>query len=167
MSGSPQPDELVRSRSHEGFCLGVAAVCVLFVIGFAVVGATNSDPVPQIVVGLIFVALTGVAIKWSRSCVVFDYSQDTLIVHNPLRTYRIALSDVYGFETHRSPFGNAQTGARRTLVDVKRKDGSRINCIGACALGQIAAMSMRGQLDAAYARRVREEGHREAGRRAR
>ena len=147
-----QSDVIVRSRSHEVFCLGVATFCAIFVIGGAVVAAGRPDPAPQIVLALVFLLLAGAAIRWSRSCVVFAYSRDALIVRNPLRTYAIALPDIYGFDVHRSPLPG-QYGTRRTLVDVKRKDGSRITCIGVCALGQSYAFRMRGQLEAAYSRR--------------
>jgi hypothetical protein len=154
MPDSSHHDVMVRSRSHVVFCLGVAAFCAIFVIGGALVAAGRRDPVPQIVLALVFLLLAGAAVKWSRSCVVFAYSRDVLIVHNPLRTYTIALPDIYGFDVRESPLAG-QNGMRRTLVDVKRKDGARITCIGACALGRSYAFRMRGQLEAAYSRRPR------------
>ena|SRR5215469_5294396 len=152
MLDSREPDEIVRSRSHEVYCLPVVAFCASFVIGGAIIAAGHSDPAPQIVLALAFLVLTGAAIKWSRSCVVFAYSQEALIIRNPLRTRTIALTEVYGFEVHVSPIAG-QNGASRTLVDAKRKDGSRITCIGACALDRTAAYAMTGQLNATYNRR--------------
>lgn len=152
MPGFGHPDEVVRSRSHEIYCLGVAAVCAIFVVGGLVVAAGRANPGPQIGLAVVFLLLAGAAVKWSRCCVVFAYSRDALIVRNPLRTYTMTWSDIDGFDVRQSWFAGPQ-GQRRTLVDLKRTDGSRITCVGACPLGGTAALNMRVQLDDAYRRR--------------
>ena len=145
---------MVRSKSHQAFCLVVAAACVVVALAAAAVASSHSNSAPQIVLAIVFVILAAAAAKWSVSSVIFRYEIGTVVVRNPLRTHTVSWSDVHGFATRQSTLPSPQ-GTRRTLVYLKRKDGSRITCIGACAPGAIAAREMKTNLDAAFVRRLR------------
>jgi hypothetical protein len=86
MPNSARPDrQLVRSRSHQVWCLIVAAALAVFAAGFLAVGAGKADPVPQIVAAVIVLGLAGAAVRWSLACAVFDYPAGLLVVRNPRR----------------------------------------------------------------------------------
>lgn len=148
MNNSARPErQLVRSRSHQVCFLIVAAAFVAMAIGFVVTGAGLHDPVPQFVAALIFLGLAGAAVRWSFASVVFDYRAGLLVVRNPLIAHSVPLSEVYGFEVVNSwiPGGNGQI---RQKVKLKRKDGSRLTVVGACALGDYV-FRMVNELDSA------------------
>lgn len=146
--GGSRPALLIRSRSHQVFFLLVAAACLAMVVGFLVVGMGKEDPVPQAVAAVIFFALAGAAIRWSLASVVFDYTREAMIVHNPLRTHTIAFSDIYGFESVASWISGGN-GNIRLLVKVTRKNRKRTTLVGACAFGGVSVAKMIAQLNGA------------------
>lgn len=154
MTDVPLPDELVRSRSHQTWCLCVATCCAAVAIGALAVALGRSSRAPQIALAIVLVLLAAAAVRWSRACLIFGYSRQVLIVHNPLRTYVLPWAEVRGFEVRDSVFGSPQTGAHRSLVKLIRTDGSRLTCVGACALGRTKAQDMTGRLNDAFQRRT-------------
>lgn len=152
MASDNPPVEVIRSRSHQVFCLIAAAFCLGLGVAGIVFAFGRSNPAPQFAISLVMVVLGAAAIRWSLSSVIVDYSQDALIVRNPLRTYRVAWSDLEGFALVDSPLNGR---SNRQLVKVVRKDGSRTTCVGACAPGFDYALRMEGQLNEANARRTR------------
>lgn len=153
MSAAPLPDELVRSRSHQLWCLAVAAFCLVMAVTAVVIAAGRANPAPQIGLAVALLMLAAAALWWSRACLVFAYSRRCLVVRNPLRAYILAWHEVRGFELRDSRVGSPQTGQHRTLVKLVRADGSLITCVGACALGRTRATNMQGQLQDALNRR--------------
>lgn len=143
---------LVRSRSHQVWCLIVAAACLAMVVGFVVVGAGEAHPAAQFVAAVCFALLAGAALRWAFTCALFDYAAGVLEVRNPMRVHVVPLPQVHGFEAVRSwvPGGNGQI---RLLAKVTRLDGSRLTVVGACAYGASNVSGMVGELNAGFARR--------------
>ncbi len=138
----------MRSRSHQIVCLVWAACALGMVIGFLVVGFTSSkDPLQQIVAAVVFIALAGAALRWAFTSVVLDYTAGTMIVRNPILTHAVALADVYQIENLDSRMPTR--GEQRSLVKLRRTDGSTLTLVGVCAWGDTSVRRVTRELDSA------------------
>lgn len=138
--------EVIRSRVHVAMFLVYAALCGVIIIPGVFVAAGKSNPLPQIILVLLFLALGAWCVKAAFASIVVTSSE--VVVRNTVRTYRIAVPDLEGFEVVQSPV-RGQLGQIFYNVKVRTKDGSLRICSAARHVGMEEASRVRARLDTA------------------
>jgi hypothetical protein len=95
------------------YLVAIAFVVILVVIAFGNGKGTGNEVIGAVLAFVVLVAL----VRWAAAAVI---AGDDLTVRNPLRTYRIAWSEIERIYQDGYSFG---LGAPASIVAVKRKDG--------------------------------------------